>query len=108
MKLKRTTWDAIIFIAFAILIIIGLRAIFPHTESVPKAVNQKRAVSELGYCNASDAKPCVVSFSVDAQNNMLINLITPRATYPEFYITITSTSAEHRYESHRSVEAGEA
>ena len=97
MKLNHTTRDAITFIVFATLIIIGLRAIFPHTEADPESVNQKHAVAEIGYCNASDAKPCVVSFSVDAQNNMLISLITPRPTYPEFYLTITGADAENRY-----------
>ena len=97
MKLSHTTRDAIVFVVFAILIIVGLRAIFPHTDGDPKSANQKHAIAELGYCNSSDAQLCVVSFSIDADGNMLINLLTPRATYPEFYITITSPYAENQY-----------
>ena len=101
MKLNRAARDAIIFVVFAILIIIGLRSIFPHTDVGTESTNQKHAIAELGYCSASDAKPCVVSFSIDTQGSMFIDLVTPRATYPEFYVTITSASANNRYECTR-------
>jgi len=101
MKLNRTTRDAITFTIFAILIVIGLRAIFPQTETDPASANQKHAFAELGYCNSSDLKPCITSFAMDAQSHMLVNLITPRPTYPEFYLTISNAHVENHYECTR-------
>jgi len=101
MRMNHATRDAIIFLVFAILIVIGLRAIFPQTATDPATANQKHAFAELGYCNASDVKPCIVSFATDTENHMLVNLITPRPTYPEFYLTIANDRIENHYECTR-------
>jgi hypothetical protein len=54
-------------------------------------------VVPLGYCSANDIKPCIVSFSLDANNQMLVNLLVPSG-YADFYLTISSDSEENKYE----------
>ena len=45
-------------------------------------------VSDLAYCNEEQVKPCVVSFGLDADNNMLVNFLLPDLSFPEFYLQI--------------------
>jgi hypothetical protein len=63
----------------------------------PKA-QQKILVSNLAYCNSNNDKPCIESFSVDADGNMLVNIITPASSYPEFYLTISNDTLVNKYE----------
>lgn len=63
----------------------------------PKA-QQKILVSNLAYCNSNNDKPCIESFSVDADGNMLVNIITPNSSYPEFYLTISNDTILNKYE----------
>lgn len=63
----------------------------------PKA-QQKILVSNLAYCNSNNDKPCIESFSVDADGNMLVNIITPASSYPEFYLTISNDTLINKYE----------
>lgn len=62
-----------------------------------KASSSRSHIVLLGYCTASDIKPCIVSFSVDADNQMLVNILVPSG-YADFYLTISSDSAENKYQ----------
>jgi hypothetical protein len=55
-------------------------------------------VSKLAYCNSNNEKPCIVSFSVDADGSMLVNMLIPAASYPYFYLTIGNASTTNRYD----------
>jgi len=46
------------------------------------------SVSELNYCSEEEVRPCVVSFGLDANDNMLVNLLLPEPSFPNFYLTI--------------------
>jgi hypothetical protein len=76
--------------------IIALVGIFRFLSN-RKASNPRSHLVPLGYCNASDIKPCIVSFSVDADSQMLVNILIP-AGYADFYLTIRSDSTENKYE----------
>ena len=60
-------------------------------------ISQKSRIVELGYCNASNLKPCIVSFDLDDKNQMFINILVPSSTYTDFYLTISRDNEEHRY-----------
>jgi hypothetical protein len=62
-----------------------------------KASSARSHIVPLGYCNASDIKPCIVSFSLDADNQMLVNILIPSG-YSDFYLTISSDSEQNKYE----------
>ena len=60
--------------------------------------SQRSRIVELGYCSSSNLKPCVVSFSRDAENGMLVNILTPASSYADFYLIISGGGEENRYE----------
>jgi|GEM_PF-217766 len=87
--------------AVVLLLLIGI-GLFLLFDRKPEA-GSKLPVLELGYCDAGDIRPCIVSFSLDADNQMLVNLLTPTASYPDFYLIISTDSEENRYECTRMV-----
>ena len=58
-------------------------------------------VSNLAYCTGEQVKPCVVSFGIDADNQMLVNLLLPDLSYPNFYLKITRGEFDISYECQR-------
>ena len=73
-----------------VLLVIGFLVLPGAGSGTPqRAVNDASAV-ELVYCADEQARPCVVSFSVDADDNMLVNLLLPTdQSFPSFYLKIT-------------------
>jgi hypothetical protein len=59
---------------------------------------QRFLVTNLTYCNSDGIKPCIESFSVDADGNMLVSVLTPDSSYPDFYLTISNDTASNKYE----------
>ncbi|MDX1378444.1 MAG: hypothetical protein R3307_06325 [Anaerolineales bacterium] len=59
------------------------------------------AVSELAYCSEEQVKPCVVSFGLDADNNMLVNILLPDQDYPDFYLQVMRGDVTVSYECQR-------
>jgi hypothetical protein len=80
-----------------ILVIVGLGFRLTRLKNPPQA-SKRALVSELTYCNSNDNKPCIVSFSLDADNHMLVNILTPDPSYPDFYLKISNAYEEHKYE----------
>lgn len=60
--------------------------------------SQREPVVALGYCNASDTRPCIVSFGSDGSQTMLVNVLLPGADYPAVYLTITRGSDSFFYQ----------
>jgi hypothetical protein len=60
-------------------------------------VDQRFPLQELKYCSSSPVTPCVVSFSQDADGNMLVSFLTEGAFYPDFYLKITAGETDHIY-----------
>ena len=88
-------------IAITILLILGVvilqnKRSNGSTERVPGG-----PVSALVYCSSSDIKPCIVSFSLDADNNMLVNLLLPDLSFPKFYLQVTRGEVNISYECQR-------
>jgi len=58
-------------------------------------------VSELAYCTEEQVRPCVVSFSTDANDNMLVNFLLPDLSFPDFYLKIMRSEGESLYDCQR-------
>jgi hypothetical protein len=63
------------------------------------------SVSELTYCNSNGDKPCVVSFSLDADNNMLVNILLPDLSFPNFQLMIERDGLDFVYSCQRILAA---
>jgi hypothetical protein len=83
-------------VVLLILIIAGVVYLLSLLKTQPQA-KQRTLISELVYCNSHDLRPCIVSFSVDADGNMLVNLLIPASNYPDFYLTISDGEVVNRY-----------
>jgi len=86
-----------IAVVLVVLVIAGVVYLFSRFKTQPQA-HQRELISELVYCNSHDLRPCIVSFSVDADGNMLVNLLIPASNYPDFYLTISAGEVVNRYE----------
>jgi hypothetical protein len=86
-----------IAVVLVVLVVAGVVYLFLRFKTQPQA-QQRELISELVYCNSHDLRPCIVSFSVDADGNMLVNLLIPASNYPDFYLTISNGVVENRYE----------
>ena len=81
----------------AVLIILVVYGLFQRQTEPPRA-SQRAPLSELGYCSSEDIRPCVVSFSLDSDGNMLVNILTPEDSFPAFYLKIIHEAGESIYE----------
>jgi len=82
--------------ALLILIISGL-VLFKGWQSKQAHVDQRFPLQRLSYCSSDQVTPCVVSFSVDSNGKMLVNLLTTGAFYPDFYLKIKQGEEQHIY-----------
>ena len=83
-------------VVLVILIIAGL-ALWRQRQRNQARVEQRYPVQGLKYCGSSPVTPCVVSFSQDADGNMLVSFLTDGAFYPDFYLKIKAGEEEHIY-----------
>jgi len=86
-----------IAVVLVVLVTAGVVYLFSRFKTQPQA-QQRELIAELVYCNSHDLRPCIVSFSVDVDGNMLVNLLIPASNYPDFYLTISDGEVVNRYE----------
>jgi hypothetical protein len=60
-------------------------------------IHSKSQISKFGYCSPEGSQPCVVSFGLEADGNMLVNLLVP-PSYPDFYLKALRGSEENLYD----------
>ena len=96
MNQKRLIVGFTVFIVLAILgmAVFGIRL---WRKNHPPQAHQRQLVTSLSYCDSNEVKPCIVSFSVDADNNMLVSLLIPDTSYPNFYLTIGADNVVNNY-----------
>ncbi|MCI0553014.1 MAG: hypothetical protein L0287_18870 [Anaerolineae bacterium] len=83
-----------IAVALIILLVYGLTQ---WRKGQPQA-SQRSPLSDLTYCSSDDVRPCIVSFSLDSDGNMLVNILTPGTSFPAFYLKIIHEKGESIYE----------
>ena len=93
---KRLILGISIVTVLLILFISGL-ALWREWKRGQARVDQRFPLQGLAYCSSNPVTPCVVSFSLDADGNMLVNFLTDGAFYPDFYLKIKAGENEHIY-----------
>ena len=81
-----------------ILNMVGLGNLLLRELNKPSPASKRVLVTELTYCNANDIKPCVVAFRLDEENHMVVRILTPGASYPDFYLKINNAYEENQYQ----------
>lgn len=80
----------------------GIGNLLLREMNKPAPASKRVLVTELSYCGANDIKPCIVSFRLDTDNNMLVNILTPDSSYPDFYLKINNAYEENLYQCRRA------
>lgn len=95
-RMQRTTTKYLLAIlATGLILLSACRA------DVPAESGQSITVPLLGYCTADQYKPCIVSFSTDAWDNMLISLLLPDRSFPPFHLLVVRGESEISYACQR-------
>lgn len=84
-----------------LLLVVGFLVLPRAGSGTPQASDNDAPAAELVYCADEQSRPCVVSFSADARDNMIINLLLPDRSFPRFSLRITRGSAETTYACQR-------
>lgn len=61
-------------------------------------MGEREPIPALAYCSSNDVRPCIASFSLDADGKMLVNVLTPGLSFPAFYLKIIHNEGENIYE----------
>ena len=102
--MNRKQW-IITGIIFIFLFFTGVVVLLNRRPNDTARTVQDVPVLKLAYCSEENSKPCVVSFSMDADNNMLVNILLPELSYPGFYLKIEHSGTEIKYTCQRIREA---
>jgi hypothetical protein len=93
---KRLILGVSIFVLLSLLIISGF-AWFKTWQREQATIERRYPLQRLGYCGSDQVTPCIVSFSLDSDGKMLVNLLTAGAFYPDFYLKIKQGEEGHIY-----------
>jgi hypothetical protein len=88
-----------VVVLLLVLIMAGIR-LWRSMQQPPHA-GQKILVARLGYCSAEDTRPCIVSFSQDGRGSMLVDILIPSSSFPDFSLIINREGERHQYECER-------
>ena len=70
---------------------------FKKWQSGHAQVNQRYPLQRLSYCSSDQVTPCIVSFSLNAHGDMLVNFLTTGAFYPDFYLKVRRDKNDYIY-----------
>ncbi len=65
-------------------------------------LGQREPLPSFGYCNLRQARPCILSFNLDADGDMVIQILTD--SLEDFYIKIKYEEGEHMYVCQRATQ----
>lgn len=85
---------------FALVLLLLARWYIGRTGQ-PVEADQSTPVLSLEYCNDEQIKPCVTSFGIDADSNMLVNILLPDLIFPGFYLEVTRGEVSVSYTCRR-------
>jgi len=83
--------------ALLVIVIISGLLLFNRWKSSQAGVGQRSPLQRLSYCSSDQVTPCIVSFSLASDGNMLVNFLTAGAFYPDFYLKIKKDENNHIY-----------
>jgi len=83
------------------MIVVGIILLRNNIPDEPLSESQDAPASNLVYCSEEQARPCVVSFGVDVDGNMLVNFLLPELSFPNFHLKIVRGQSEYEYTCRR-------
>jgi len=97
---QRLIVDGILFLVLMVLVVV-VDLNQKHTEPQEKPI-QPASVSTLAYCHEEQDGLCVVSFDIDDDGNMLVNILLDDLSYPRFMLQVLRDGLSIPYECRNS------
>ncbi len=96
--MNRKLWIAAagLLVLLTILCIALSRLVLIERKTAQGQVGQREPLPGLGYCSSSQVRPCILSFNLDPQGGMVINLLA-HGYSPDFYVKIRQENGERIY-----------
>ena len=91
-----------ILAVFVILIISGSILLLRPWTSGHGQIGHRVPLPPIGYCPADQAEPCIVSFTLDPDGTMVINIRTENRSLPTFNLKIKRGEDENFYVCRRA------
>lgn len=89
----------IAFLLFAVGVLLSRRE--GELQSKQAQTGERGLLPSLGYCSSEQARPCILSFNLDADGNMIVSILANRSS-PDFYLKIKNDAAESVYDCQRT------
>lgn len=99
MNRKQSIAAAILFVL--LLCLGGSVLAWKQWQGEPGSVGSRDPLPGVGYCSSRQTRPCILSFNLDAEGGMLINILV-EASSPDFYMKVRSPEGEQTYECKRA------
>ena len=77
----------IIGIIITVLLVVGYIFFQDNDSGGTAEIGAGSSVLEIAYCTDEQVKPCIVSFGIDIDGNMLVNILMP-VNFPGFYLEV--------------------
>ena len=85
-------------VTFAVIIVFVTAVfLFREANSRKAQVGQRLPIPSLRYCSSNQLKPCILSFNLNADGSMSINMLIDSSS-PRFYIKIRHPLGENIYQ----------
>jgi hypothetical protein len=91
----------VILVVLMILMISGSVILLRERNGGQAKVGHRVPIPSLRYCSSNQVRPCVLSFNLDSDENMWINLLIDRSS-PSFYVKIKYQLGENIYQCRKT------
>ena len=101
MNRNRAIAGVILLAILMILMLPGAVLLFREWQSRQARVDQRSPIPSLRYCSSKQVTPCILSFNLTPDGNMLVNLLTNSRSLTNFYLKIRHNQIENVYKCRR-------
>jgi len=81
-----------------ILVISGSVILLKDRNSRQARVSGREPLPRLSYCSSTQNTPCILSFNLKPDGNMVINILADSSSIPDFYMKIRHNESESIFE----------
>lgn len=103
MNRKQWITGTVLLILLAILCISGVMLAWNKWKGERGSIGQREVLPGIGYCSPRKIMPCILSFDLDSNGGMVVNVLVDVST-EDFYIKIRHKTGELLYECTRATE----
>lgn len=94
---NRLIVGSFIVVIVLVLVVSGSVVLYREWKSRQPEIGQREPLPRLGYCAPGQVRPCVISFTLNSDGKMVINIRTDDPSSLDYYIKIKHGEAENIY-----------